>query len=129
MKLSSFITFILILIVIGCGRDTFDVGVNNSNLISRSTASNSTSCMCTQDFNPVCGSDFKDYANACEASCNGIDKTYPVTCNKLNCNPLSKKICAQPDCKQGEVCSSKLYVNECEMVRDNARFIREKECS
>ena len=128
MKISSLITFIVVVILIGCGRDKVDVGINDSKQATRSVASNSN-CMCTQNFNPVCGSDFQDYANACEAACNGIEKTYPVSCNKLNCNPLSKKICAQPECEPGQKCSPKLYENECEMIRDNARFIRERSCS
>ncbi|HOS84396.1 MAG TPA: Kazal-type serine protease inhibitor [Bacteroidales bacterium] len=32
----------------------------------------STNCVCTYEYNPVCGCNNKTYGNACEAQCNGI---------------------------------------------------------
>ncbi len=37
-------------------------------------------CICTMDYNPVCGCNNKTYSNACEAECHGITEYKPGEC-------------------------------------------------
>jgi len=39
-------------------------------------------CVCTMDYNPVCGCNEKTYSNACAAECAGIKKYTKGPCEK-----------------------------------------------
>lgn len=39
-------------------------------------------CMCTKQYDPVCGCNDKTYGNACEAECNGITNYTKGACNE-----------------------------------------------
>lgn len=66
-----------------CGKDQLKnktiTSTNNTTSFSKSV-----SCMCTSDYFPVCGSDLKDYSNACLAKCFGNDTYSQGHCSCKN---------------------------------------------
>lgn len=45
-----------------------------------SSKSPSPDCICTMDYNPVCGCDDVTYSNACMAECHGIEEYTQGAC-------------------------------------------------
>lgn len=40
-------------------------------------------CICTMEYNPVCGCDLITYSNACQAECSGIKDYIKGECEKI----------------------------------------------
>ncbi|MBK6352073.1 MAG: hypothetical protein KA251_00455 [Saprospiraceae bacterium] len=54
---------------------------SNRSLQGDCTESPKLDCICTMDYNPVCGCNQKTYANACSAECAGIKIYKSGKCN------------------------------------------------
>ena len=62
MKLIFVITLALLCLIAGC----------KSSLSDECLEQPKENCMCTRQYDPVCGCNKKTYGNSCEAECNGV---------------------------------------------------------
>lgn len=65
-----FVLLVLSMAFVGCSED--------ENCVEKIKAD----CMCTQQYEPVCGCNNKTYGNACEAGCASIEVAYTGECKK-----------------------------------------------
>lgn len=74
-KLLHFIFFLSLLVLVSCGAEikTSKMGSSENFL--------STQCGCTATYSPICGTNGKDYENACIASCFKVAELKQGSCS------------------------------------------------
>lgn len=86
---------LVLLLILGCSAQ------------EKRAPSSKTPCICTMDYNPVCGIDGKTYANACAAKCENIEYT-PGECKKhCACTREFVPVCGSDGRSYPNECSAK----------------------
>lgn len=65
-----FLTMVILNIILGCSKENNCIEHIRQN------------CVCTAQYDPVCGCNGKTYGNACEAACASVEVSYKGECPK-----------------------------------------------
>ncbi|GIL68793.1 hypothetical protein Vafri_22029 [Volvox africanus] len=69
-----------------------------------------STCMCSADYDPVCGADHQTYTNACASSCAGVLVAYRGECRPLPpdciCPQVYSPVCGSNDLTYGNSCEA-----------------------
>lgn len=132
MKLFGLALFFLFLVT-SCGQQNFNSTLSSSR--KSTSAATASTCPCTNNINPVCGSDGVSYTNSCFANCAGVNFVMGA-CVTNDCSK-SGIVCGRPnqDCNVGEYCPSsddlapKEYESDCLRIEQDATFLHTGACT
>jgi hypothetical protein len=118
MKLSGLVViFVCLLLIIPVFADDTTTSAETTSTTTTVEETTTTSiettttveeCVCTDDYEPVCGYDGVTYHNPCKAKCEGVDITHFSECNVCGddiCDPGEE---CDEDCKQKGYCDEKV---------------------
>ncbi|GLI66674.1 hypothetical protein VaNZ11_010605 [Volvox africanus] len=86
------------------------VFMNGTAVVLPSNLKYTSTCMCSTDYDPVCGADRQTYTNACASNCAGVLVDYPGECRSLPpdciCPQVYSPVCGSNDRTYENICEA-----------------------